>query len=119
MKQRSLFQSFSYALAGFVYALRAERNMKIHIIAAAAAALLGIWVRLSMIEYIFLALTIAMVLIAELLNTCIEVAIDHTTNGEKHPTVKIIKDIGAAAVLTASIAASIIALLLFVPKLFV
>ena len=118
MKKRSLFQSFSYAVAGFVYALRAERNMKIHMVVAAIATLLGIWVKLSTIEFIFLFITIAMVLMAELLNTCIEVAIDHTTNGEKHPTVKIIKDIGAGAVLVASAAAGIIALLLFVPKMF-
>ena len=117
MKKRSLLESFSFAINGFVHSVRVERNMKIHVACAAIAISIGLFLRLSGVEFIFLILAISAVMLAELLNTCIEVAIDHTTNGEKHPNVKIVKDIGAGAVLVASVGALIIGLILFIPKI--
>lgn len=108
----SLLESFNYAFEGIIHVLRTQRNLRIHFVIAiaviAAAAALGV----DRIELIVLLLAIAFVLVAEMVNSAIEGAIDVSTTSFD-PNAKLAKDIAAGAVLISSAAAVAIGYLVF------
>ncbi|MUV39604.1 Undecaprenol kinase [Lentibacillus sp. JNUCC-1] len=106
----------SFALQGIGQAIKKERNMKIHVAAAISALIMGVLLKLNSIEWIVLVLVIALVVVVEMLNTCIEVIMD-LIKPEYHIMTKYIKDMAAGAVLVAAIAAAVTGLILFAPKL--
>jgi diacylglycerol kinase (ATP) len=111
----SIFESFNYAIEGVVHVLRTQRNMRIHFgIAVAVLATAGA-VGVSKIELIALLLAIAFVLIAEMINSALEGAIDVATTSFD-PMAKLAKDIAAGAVLIASVNAVAIGYLVFAGK---
>jgi undecaprenol kinase len=108
--------SFRNAFSGLYRLARTERHFQIHLFAAACAVILAALFGFSLIEWAILVLIISLVLVAEGVNSAIERTLD-TTTPSFHPLAKAAKDISAGAVLIAAIASIIIALLLFVPKL--
>ena len=111
----SVFESFNYAIEGVVHVLRTQRNMRIHFAIAIAVLAVAAAVGVSKLELIALLLAIAFVLIAEMINTAIEGAIDVATTSFD-PMAKLAKDIGAGAVLIASVNAVAIGYLVFAGK---
>ena len=111
-----LSTSFRCAFAGIAHVLRSQRNARIHLGVTLAIVLLGWWLRLTYTEWAIIALTVAVVLVAEMLNTAIEATIDLTTK-RYHPLAKVAKDVAAGAVLTAAIIAVIVGLLILGPHL--
>lgn len=95
-----------------IYTFSTEKNMKIHGAAAAAAVAMGLWLRISRVEWGLLVMTIFMVLAAETVNTAVEKAVDLYTE-DYHPLAKIAKNVGAAAVLLTAVAAVIIGIIIF------
>lgn len=112
----SLFKSFGFALAGIREAFTQGRNFRIQVLLGVTALLFGLVIKLSPIEWAILALTIASVLILELINTSLE-SIVNMVSPEIRDEARIAKDVAAASVLTASITAIIIGALLFLPKI--
>jgi diacylglycerol kinase (ATP) len=108
----SLLDSFNYAFEGIIHVLRTQRNLRIHV--AIAIVVLGAAVALGVdrFELIALLLAIAFVLVAEMVNTAIEGAIDVSTTSFD-PNAKLAKDIAAGAVLIASVTALAIGYLVF------
>jgi diacylglycerol kinase (ATP) len=108
----SLFDSFNYAFEGIIHVLRTQRNLRIHL--AAAILVLGAAIALGVqrLQLIALLLAIAFVLVAEMVNTAIEGAIDVSTTSFD-PNAKLAKDIAAGAVLIASINALAVGYLVF------
>jgi len=108
----SLLDSFNYAFEGIIHVLRTQRNLRIHFAIAigviAAAAALDV----ERIELIALLLAIAFVLVAEMVNSAIEGAIDVSTTSFD-PNAKLAKDIAAGAVLIASVTAIAVGYLVF------
>jgi len=115
MQERRFVESLNAAVEGFIYVLKTERNMRVHFLAAFFLLLLGVYLNFSYLEIIGLALTITLVLVAEMLNTAIELAID-MVRSEIDPVVRIIKDASAGAVLVASINALVVGYILFSKK---
>lgn len=116
MRSRTLLSSFGHAFQGLRYALRTQRNARIHLTAGivvfGAGALLGLdWLELAIIT-----LSIALVFLAELLNTVTETVVDLVTN-EHHPLAKTAKDVAAGAVFWAAIGSVIVGLLIIGPHL--
>ena len=99
--QESLRWSFTWAFEGIVYCLRTQRNMKVHMGAAVVALVLGLLFDLSRLELAAVLGAISLVLVAEMLNTAIEAAVDAVVD-TYHPLVKIAKDVAAGAVLVAT-----------------
>jgi diacylglycerol kinase (ATP) len=108
----SLLDSFNYAFEGIIHVLRTQRNLRIHFAIAiaviAAAAALGV----GRLELMALLLAIAFVLVAEMVNSAIEGAIDVSTTSFD-PNAKLAKDIAAGAVLIASVTALGVGYLVF------
>ncbi len=116
MRSRNLLESFRFAFAGLWYALRTQRNVRVHLLIAAAVVALGLWLGLSPDRWALLTLTIGFVLISEAFNTAIETLVD-LVSPDYHPLAKVVKDVMAGAVLLAAIASVIVGLLVLGPPL--
>ena len=114
--QSTLVSSFRYAFAGLWYALRTQRNIRIHFAMATGVAILGGILGLSWMQWALLTLTSGFVLVAEMFNTAAEAAMDAATP-YYHPLVKIAKDVAAGAVLLAAVTSVIVGLLILGPPL--
>ena len=110
-----MIESFNYAIEGMIHVLRTQRNMRIHFAVAVAVIVGAVAVGVSKIELIALLLSIAFVLVAEMINTAIEGAIDAATTSFD-PMAKLAKDIAAGAVLIASVNAVAVGYLVFAGK---
>jgi diacylglycerol kinase (ATP) len=108
----SVIESFNYAVEGIIHVLRTHRNMRLHFAAALIVLVLALVLGVSRIELIVLLISIAFVLIAEMINSAIEAAIDVSTSSFD-PLAKLAKDIAAGAVLIASINAVAVGYLVF------
>jgi diacylglycerol kinase (ATP) len=108
----SILESFNFAVEGIIHVLRTHRNMRIHLAAATAVLVLALWIGVDRLELVALLLAIAFVLIAEMINSAIEAAIDLATSSFD-PLAKLAKDIAAGAVLIASINAIAVGYLVF------
>ena len=114
----SRLTSLKHALHGWWYVMQTQRNAWIHGVVAAAVLALGLWLGLPARDWAVLIITIAMVFAAEFINTAIEAVVDLATS-ERHPLAKVGKDVGAAAVLIAALAAALVGLLILGPPLLV
>jgi diacylglycerol kinase (ATP) len=112
----SRLRSFRYALAGWWYVIRTQRNAWIHAIISLAVLVLSAWLHLSLVEWAVIILTIAMVWTAEFLNTALEAVVD-LASPQQHRLAKVGKDVGAAAVLIAAGASVVVGLLILGPPL--
>jgi diacylglycerol kinase (ATP) len=112
----SLLESFNFALEGIIHVLRTQRNMRIHFLVAVAVLVAAVALGVSRIELIALMLSIAFVLISEMINTAIEGAVDVSTTSFD-PNAKLAKDIAAGAVLIATINAVAVGYLVFSDQL--
>jgi diacylglycerol kinase (ATP) len=108
----SLLESFNYAFEGIIHVLRTQRNMRIHFLIAAGVLLAALFTGVERLELIALLLSIAFVLIAEMINTAIEGAVDVSTTSFD-PNAKLAKDIAAGAVLIATVNAIAVGYLVF------
>ena len=114
-KAPTVLDSFNFAFEGIIHVLRTQRNLRIHFIVAFAVLVLALVVDVTKIELIVLLLSITFVLIAEMLNSAIEAAIDIATTSFD-PMAKLAKDIAAGAVLIATINALVVGYLVFANK---
>lgn len=112
----SRLASFRHAFAGCWHVLRTQRNSWIHAVITLAVVVVGLWLRLGRIDWAILALTIALVWLAESVNTAVEAVVD-LASPDIHPLAKIGKDVAAAAVLIAALTAAVVGLLLLGPPL--
>jgi len=112
----SRIRAFRHAFRGLFYVMKTQRNAWIHTAITLAVLIIGIWLKISLTEWAILILTIAIVFMAEFINTAIEAVVD-LASPNKHPLAKIGKDVGAAAVLVAAFAAVLVGLLILGPPL--
>jgi diacylglycerol kinase (ATP) len=110
-----VFESFNFAFEGIIHVLRTQRNMRIHFAIAVAVLVFALIVDVTKLELIALLISIAFVLIAEMLNSAVEAAIDIATT-EFDPMAKLAKDVAAGAVLIASTNALVVGYLVFAGK---
>jgi len=115
---QSRLRSFRFAFAGWGFVLRTQRNAWVHTIASLMVFGLSLWLALPPRDWAVLILTIALVWTAEFINTALEAVVDIATPGH-HPLAKVGKDVGAAAVLIAALAAVLIGMLILGPPLIV
>jgi diacylglycerol kinase (ATP) len=112
----SLIESFNHAIEGIIHVLRTHRNMRIHFAVAIAVLIAAVWYGVTRFELIALMLAIAFVLVAEMINSAVEQAIDVSTTSFD-PLAKLAKDIAAGAVLIAALNAVAVGYLVFSRRL--
>src|SRR5437763_5948198 len=108
----TILDSFNYAFEGIIHVLRTQRNLRIHFAIAIAVIAAAVALGVGRIELIALLLAIAFVLVAEMVNSAIEGAIDVSTTSFD-PNAKLAKDVAAGAVLISSVTAIAVGYLVF------
>lgn len=112
----SRIRSFGYALRGLGFMLKTQHNTWIHLAATAVVVAAGSWLQIAPGDWRWIILAIALVWVAEIVNTAFEHLCD-VVQPEFHASVRTAKDVAAGAVLVAAIAAAIIGVLVFLPYL--
>ena len=102
----SFLKSFSYAMEGFVTAVKTERNIKVMLVAGVCTVIAGCIVGLDIAEWATIIICCGLVIHGELCNTAMEAIVDLATQ-ELHPLAK------RASVYVLSITAAIVGLLVF------
>src|SRR5438105_3944929 len=100
---KSFFGEFVFAAQGLAEAIRTQFNIRFHFVSTLIALGMSWYFSLTKTEWCFIILAIAIVWIAELLNTAIEYITDFVSPEYNHIAGKV-KDIAAAAALVAAIA---------------
>ena len=116
MKSKNLIDSFNNAINGIIYAIRIERNMKIHFVTAILVLILSLFYDLTRTELLIVCLSIGAVIICELFNTAVEVMVDIVVDAY-HPKAKIVKDVAAGAVMVSAFISLVVAYLIFFDRI--
>ncbi len=109
-------KSLGYAVAGWIYMLRHQKNTRIQAVASIGIVFVALWLGINTTEWAILILTITMVWMAEFINAAVEATVNLSTS-EYHPMAKVAKDVAAATVLLGVVAAVLIGLLILGPPL--
>jgi len=115
LKNRNMIDSFNNAINGIIYAVRTQKNMKIHCAAAILILFLSLFYNLERAEITILFITITLVIFAEMVNTAIEAVVDIIVD-EYHPRAKVAKDVAAGAALVTACNAVVVGYLIFFNK---
>jgi diacylglycerol kinase (ATP) len=118
MISTSRLKSLRYALAGWLYMLRYQKNTRIQAAFSLLVFILGFWLNLDPLEWAILVLIITLNWLAEFINAALEAAVNLASPGI-HPMARVCKDVGAAAVLLTSVASVIIGALILGPPLLI
>lgn len=113
---RGRIRSFGYAFAGIATLLRTQPNARIHLFATLIVVGLGFVLGVSALEWAALILAIGLVFSAEAFNSAVEVLADKV-EPQRDPAIKVVKDVAAGGVLLAAMAAAVVGLMVFVPKM--
>lgn len=117
LRKQRFWRSLGYAAAGVWYALKTQRNMRIHLGIALLTQLAAWWLEISRSDWLLVVFAIGLVIALELLNTAIEAAVDLVTE-EWRAKAKLAKDTAAGAVLVAALAAVVIGICVYGPPLY-
>ncbi|WP_148887520.1 diacylglycerol kinase family protein [Streptococcus sp. Marseille-P6264] len=116
-KNRDVISSLEFALTGIFTAFKEEKNMRSHVLSALAAIIAGLIFRISATEWLFLLLSIFLVIAFEIMNSAVENVVDLASDYHFSMRAKNAKDMAAGAVLVVSVFAVITGLIIFLPKL--
>jgi diacylglycerol kinase len=108
--------SLRNAFSGLRYLYSSQNNIRIHFFATICAIILGIILKISILDWCLVLLTIGIVWIIEAINTVFERLFD-LMDQNINPIVKIGKDVSAAAVLISAIVSLIIGFIIFSPSI--
>jgi diacylglycerol kinase len=109
--------SFRYAFRGVATLFRETPNIKLQLAAAIAALIMGFSLHISRGEWLAIIIVTGSVFAMEALNSAVEVLSDYACRQEIHPAIKKVKDLSAAAVLLAAVAALAVGIVIFLPKI--
>ena len=96
--------------------MRGERSFRVHFLFAVAVIVTAVVMQVDRIEWCLLVLSITVVLTAEMFNSALERMAKAITE-EHHPCLADALDVGSAAVLVASIGASVVGGIIFLNRL--
>ena len=116
-KNRDVISSLEFALTGIFTAFKEEKNMKSHVLSAVAAIIAGLIFCISAGEWLFLLLSIFLVIAFEIMNSAVENVVDLASDYHFSMRAKNAKDMAAGAVLVVSGFAVVTGLIIFVPKI--
>ena len=116
-KNRDLVSSLEFALTGILTAFKEERNMRKHAATALVVILAGFVFQVSRIEWLFLLMSIFLVVAFEIINSAIENVVDLASHYHFSMLAKKAKDMAAGAVLVVSLFAAVTGVLIFLPRI--
>ncbi len=112
-KAQGFKNTFKNARKGFNLVLKSEVNIRVHLTVASLVLIAAMILGFDAIRFCILLIAIALVMIAEMLNTAIEFALDSVYHNRYNKMVGMTKDISAGAVMLATVISIAIGLILF------
>ncbi len=112
-KQQGFSNTFKNARKGMRIVLKSEINLRIHFCVALIVVAMAFLLDFSVEKMCILLLTIVVVIVAEMLNSAVEFALDAVFHNKYSRLVGMAKDISAGAVMFASVIAVVIGIILF------
>lgn len=112
IKPKGWLGSFNCAVEGVLYAFRTQKHIKFHYLIATAALVLSLFLKLPILEFALFAVTVIILLFAEMLNTAIEEAVN-LIEDRHHIIAKNAKDVSAGAVLISALGVAIMGYMIF------
>jgi len=112
IKPKGWLASLNCAIEGIIYAFKTQKHIKLHYLIAVVALILSLVLRLPVQEFVLFAISIIVLLFAEMLNTAIEETVN-LIEDKHHVLAKNAKDVAAGAVLIASIGVAIVSFMIF------
>jgi diacylglycerol kinase len=109
--------SFKYAFRGIKVLIGGTPNARIHAVLTLLAISLGFVFRISPTEWIMICIAIGLVFAMEAMNTALETLADYACNKQIDNRIAKAKDLAAAGVLMAAIAALAVGIIIFLPKI--
>lgn len=116
-KNRTLTASMEFAITGIKTAFKEESNMRKHVLLALIVIISGVLFQVSALEWLFLLVSILLVIAFEIMNSAIECVVDLATDYHFHILAKRAKDMAAGAVLMVSLLAVLVGIIIFIPKI--
>ncbi len=113
---RAVWVSCAHAGRGILFAARAQRNFRLHLLAAVSVLALAVAFHFGRLEMILVILTVSLVILGELLNTALEYTLN-LLEAHHHPVVRTAKDIAAGGVLLCVLGSIGVGILLFGPRI--
>lgn len=114
-KSRSFLHSLGYALNGLQSAFRSERNFRAHTAMIVVVSGVGIYFRVSFIEWAILIFCMTLMVAVETLNTALEYLVDMWAGGVYNEKAKLVKDIAAGACLVTAAGVALSGFMIFLP----
>ncbi len=112
IKPGSWFEALNCAIEGILYAARTQRHMRYHFLVAIVALIVSLVLKLPLVEFMLFAMSIIILLAAEMLNTAIEETVN-LLEQKYNITAKVAKDVSAGAVLISALALAVMVYVLF------
>lgn len=116
MKNMPFQERLRFALNGIVVAWRRESSFRTQSTLGIVVAVVLVALRPPLVWWAIITLTISVVLAMELMNSALEALVDHL-HPERHPEIRVIKDMAAGGVLLASAGALIVGFILIIAAL--
>lgn len=112
-KSQGFCNTFKNARKGFRLVVKSEQNLRVHLIVASLVLAAGFLFQFTAVEFCIALIAICNVIVAEMLNTSIEFALDSIYHNKYSKMVGMAKDISAGAVMFSTIISAIIGVILF------
>ena len=112
-KSQGFNNTFKSARKGFRLVLKSEVNIRVHVAVATLVLFLALYLKFSTVEMCLLLFVIGLVIVAEMLNTAIEFALDSIYHNRYSKMVGMAKDISAGAVMFATVISVLVGVILF------
>ncbi len=109
-------KSFSCAFSGIYILISSQHNVWIHLFVSVMVIAAAFLFQVTVIEWIMLIFAIVIVLVAEAMNTSVELLCNFVSP-DYQELIRKTKDVAAGAVLIAAVGAASIGLLIFLPYL--
>ncbi|MEK6532121.1 MAG: diacylglycerol kinase [Deltaproteobacteria bacterium] len=112
IKPKNWLESLNCAIEGVIYAFRTQRHIRYHYVIATVVLVLSLFLRLPLLEFALFAISVVVLLFAEMFNTAMEEAVNLME--DKHNLMaKNAKDVSAGAVLISAIGVAVMAYIVF------
>lgn len=118
-KNRHISQALKHAVDGVVFAFHTERNFRSHCVMSVVVMLLAMILKCTNQEWLWLILSVTLVLVMELLNTIVEVLVDEMTKHHYYDWAKHAKDMAAAMVTLSAMFSLVVGSVILLPKILV
>jgi diacylglycerol kinase (ATP) len=114
MPFRKWSDSANNAIEGILYAAKTQRHLRYHLYSAVAILILSYFLGVQRHDFLIIAVTVILVLLAEMMNTAIEFLVD-MVSPDYSEKARIAKDVAAGAVLITAFGAVIIGYIILFP----